>query len=246
MGDDEASYSNSPLMQSLANYNSFFFGKDYGLYGIMGAVILGLILPLVFSLILMGKNRVKQRGVKVEVGGDTGIAMRNYRFPELVRFPWEGATTLAALFEQSCKKHAQDRFLGTRKLIERSVVTSNDGRKFEKLHLGEYEWQTYEQAFVRACNFASGLVKLGHHADSRAAIFSETRAEWIIAFQVVKSLFVIILVYVYLYFFFPSYEILNAHTEIIQCTPFFFVFWCTPHGGAHLITLQMDHRHGTY
>ncbi|KAJ8637090.1 hypothetical protein MRB53_011357 [Persea americana] len=131
----------------------------------------------------MGKNRVKQRGVKVEVGGDAGIAMRNYRFPELVRFPWEGATTLAALFEQSCKNHAQDRFLGTRKLIERSVVTSNDGRKFEKLHLGEYEWETYEQAFVRACNFASGLVKLGHHADSRAAIFSETRAEWIIAFQ---------------------------------------------------------------
>lgn len=202
MGDAEGSYLNSPLLQSLANYNSFF-GKDYGLYGIVGAVILGLILPLFFSLILVGKNKVKQRGVQVDVGGDIGVAMRNYRFPELIRFPWEGATTLAALFEQSSKKHAQDRFLGTRKVIERSVVTSNDGRKFEKLHLGEYEWQTYEQAFDRACNFASGLIKLGHHADSRAAIFSETRPEWIIAFQVVFPLKEKCnLVYVYLYFLF--------------------------------------------
>ncbi|KAH7844274.1 hypothetical protein Vadar_026290 [Vaccinium darrowii] len=109
--------------------------------------------------------------------------MRNARSEKLIEVPWEGATTLAALFEQSCKKHSRQRFLGTRKLISREFVTASDGRKFEKLHLGEYQWETYGEAFDRACNFASGLIQLGHDVNTRAAIFSESRAEWLIAFQ---------------------------------------------------------------
>ncbi|KAA8524885.1 hypothetical protein F0562_011308 [Nyssa sinensis] len=157
--------------------------KHHGSYGIVGAVIVAIFIPLLLSMIFVGKKKVKQRGVPVEVGGEAGLAMRNGRSTELVEVPWEGATTMAALFEQSCKKHPQDRFLGTRKLISRDFVTASDGRKFEKLHLGEYQWETYGQIFDRACNFASGLVKLGHDVDTRAAIFSETRAEWFISFQ---------------------------------------------------------------
>lgn len=183
MGDDEGSHLKSPLLQSMGLENYLSFGKGYGFHGILGAVILGLVLPVLLSLIFLGKRKFKQRGAQAEVGGETSFAMRNYRFPDLVRFPWDGATTLAALFEQSCNKHAQDRLLGKRKLINKETLTAKDGRKFEKLHLGEYEWQTYGDAFNCACNFASGLVKLGHNADERAAIFSETRAEWIIAFQ---------------------------------------------------------------
>ena len=70
-------------------------------------------------------------------------------------------------------------------MIGRELVTYGDGRKLEKLHLGEYEWQTYGQVFDRACNFASGLVKLGHDVDTCAAIFADTRAERLIALQVV-------------------------------------------------------------
>jgi hypothetical protein len=49
------------------------------------------------------------------------------------------------------------------------------------------------------CNFASGLIKLGHDLDSRAAIFSDTRAEWFIALQVVffHSYFDIINIFFY-------------------------------------------------
>ncbi|KAL0311130.1 UNVERIFIED_CONTAM: Long chain acyl-CoA synthetase 8 [Sesamum angustifolium] len=47
----------------------------------------------------------------------------------------------------------------------------------------EYQWETYGQIFARACDFASGLLKLGHNVDTRAAIFAETQAEWLIAFQ---------------------------------------------------------------
>jgi len=157
--------------------------KGQGSYGIVGAVVVAITVPLFLSAVLVGKKKTKQRGVPVQVGGEAGFAMRNARYAKLVEVPWEGATTVAALFEQSSKKHSRERFLGTRKLISRDVVTASDGRKFEKLHLGDYQWETYGQAFERACNFASGLVNLGHDVDTRVAIFSETRAEWLLAFQ---------------------------------------------------------------
>ncbi|KAF5812172.1 putative long-chain-fatty-acid--CoA ligase [Helianthus annuus] len=158
------------------------FMKDKS-YGAAIAVLFAVAVPLVLSSMFVGKKKVKQRGVPVEVGGEPGFGMRNVRSKKLVDVPWEGATTMAALFEQSCKKHSQHRFLGTRKLIERSFIDGSGGRKFEKLHLGEYEWETFGQVFERVCNFASGLIQLGHDPDTRIAIFSDTRAEWLIAFE---------------------------------------------------------------
>lgn len=183
MGDSDGSSVYSPLLRSLAQGDYMSVVNDYGLYGIVGAIIIGLVLPF----LLVGWKRPKQRGVPVEVDGDVGLTMRNHRSTQLVEVPWEGATTIAALFEQSCKKHEKDQFLGTREVISREVVTGSDGRKFEKLHLGEYVWETYGGAFDRACNFASGLVKLGHSADNRAAIFSDSHAEWFLAFQVILA-----------------------------------------------------------
>ncbi|KAL0360241.1 UNVERIFIED_CONTAM: Long chain acyl-CoA synthetase 9, chloroplastic [Sesamum radiatum] len=59
----------------------------------------------------------------------------------------------------------------------------SDGKSFEKLHLGDYEWLSYGQVFEAVCNFASGLVQLGHQKGERAAIFADTREEWFIALQ---------------------------------------------------------------
>ncbi|GLT94224.1 hypothetical protein SLE2022_119770 [Rubroshorea leprosula] len=177
MEDSKKSFGNSPLLDYLS------LGKSYGPYGIVGAAIVGLVIPVLLATIFVGKRKGKQRGVPVEVGGEAGYVVRNVRLPELVEVPWKGATTVAALFEQSCRKYSQDRFLGSRTLISKEIVTVSDGRKFEKLHLGDYEWQTFGQVYDRACNFASGLVNFGHNVDTRVAIFSETRAEWQIAFQ---------------------------------------------------------------
>lgn len=163
-----------------SDFSSIF--RDYGLGGIFGAVILAVAVPVVLSIVV-GKKKVKQRGVPVQVGGEPGLAMRNARTSKLVEVPWEGATTMADLFEQSCKKHSKQRYLGTRKVIGREFVTANDGRKFEKLHLGDFQWDSYAKVFERACNFASGLVNIGHDVETRVAIFAETRAEWWIAFQ---------------------------------------------------------------
>jgi len=155
--------------------------KEYGLPGVIGALLLAIVIPILLSS--MFSKKVKKRAVQVDVGGEAGLAMRNSRFSSLIQVPWEGATTMAALFEMASKKYTQHRCLGTRKLISSEFIEAADGRKFEKLHLGEYEWNSYAEAFSRACNFASGLIKMGHQLDSRAAIFSDTRAEWIIAAQ---------------------------------------------------------------
>ncbi|ESQ37016.1 hypothetical protein EUTSA_v10002409mg [Eutrema salsugineum] len=160
-----------------------FKSSEYGVYGIIGGGIVALLVPVLLSVVLTGNKKGKKRGVPVKVGGEEGYAMRHARGPDLVEVPWPGATTIAALFEQACKKYTNNRLLGTREFIEKEIVTASDGRKFEKLHLGEYRWQSYGDVFERVCNFASGLVNVGHSVDTRVAIFSDTRAEWFIAFQ---------------------------------------------------------------
>ena len=153
------------------------------------------------------------------MGGEEGYGMRNARETELIEVPWKGATTMAAMFEQSCKKHPQNRFLGTRKTISRELIEAGDGRKFEKLHLGDYEWQTYGQVFDRASNFASGLLNLGHNVDTRVALFAETRAEWQIAFQVAylwRKLYVINVCVFLIYFYFSGEKLMERVTYILD------------------------------
>ncbi|RWW86541.1 hypothetical protein BHE74_00004680 [Ensete ventricosum] len=149
----------------------------------MNPYIVGIFVPLIASLMLRKSNNEKKRGLPVDVGGEPGYAVRNYRFTSPVESLWEGVTTLAELFEQSCKRFAYRPLLGSRKLITKEIEISQDGRSFEKLHLGSYEWVSYGEAFRAVCSFASGLVQLGHKMDERIAIFSDTRAEWFIALQ---------------------------------------------------------------
>ncbi|XP_062146933.1 long chain acyl-CoA synthetase 9, chloroplastic isoform X2 [Alnus glutinosa] len=149
----------------------------------MSAYIVGVLVPLVVTLILRNSKNSRKRGLVVDVGGEPGYAVRNPRFTSPVQTAWEGISTLAELFEQSCRKHRDKHFLGTRKLISREIEVAEDGRSFEKLHLGDYEWLTFGRAFEAVCNFASGLTQIGHKSEERVAIFADTREEWFIALQ---------------------------------------------------------------
>lgn len=151
----------------------------------MSAYIVGILVPLVFSVLFRNAKNKKKRGLPIDVGGEPGYAIRNYRFTSPVETAWEGIATLADLFEQSCKQYSDKRLLGTRKLISRETEVTEDGRSFEKLHMGSYEWLSYGEAFEAVCSFASGLVQLGHGREERVAIFADTRAEWFIALQVI-------------------------------------------------------------
>lgn len=149
----------------------------------MSGYIVGALVPIVFTILLRNSKKEKKRGVPVDVGGEPGYAIRNSRFTSPVETAWEGVSTLAELFEQACKQHYDKCLLGTRKLISREVKVTEDGRSFEMLHLGDYEWLTYGKAFEAVCSFASGLVQLGHGKGERVAIFADTREEWFIALQ---------------------------------------------------------------
>ena len=151
----------------------------------MNPYFIGFVIPFVASLLVTKRKAERKRGVPVNVGGEPGYAIRNYRFEQPVETHWEGIFTLAELFEQSCKQYAHMPLHGTRKLISREIEVASDGRSFEKLHLGQYEWKSYIEAFKAVCNFSSGLVQIGHQKDERVAIFADTRAEWQIALQVI-------------------------------------------------------------
>ncbi|XP_031489091.1 long chain acyl-CoA synthetase 9, chloroplastic [Nymphaea colorata] len=145
--------------------------------------LVGILVPLLFSLVLRNKRKQKQRGVPIDAGEEVGFAVRNCRFEFPVETAWNGILTIAALFERSCNLYESKNFLGTRSFISRETEVTEDGRSLERLHLGEYEWLSYGEVFERVCNFASGLVELGHRREERAAIFADTRAEWLIALQ---------------------------------------------------------------
>ncbi|XP_009363157.2 long chain acyl-CoA synthetase 9, chloroplastic [Pyrus x bretschneideri] len=149
----------------------------------MDPYMVGVLVPLLLTIMIQKSMRAKQRGVPVDVGGEPGYAIRNHRFTAPVATLWKGVTTLAELFEQSSKRFLERRLLGTRALIAREVEVSKDGRSFEKLHLGDYEWLTYGKAFEVVCNFASGLAQLGHNREEKVAIFADTRKEWFLALQ---------------------------------------------------------------
>nr|XP_043614782.1 long chain acyl-CoA synthetase 9, chloroplastic isoform X2 [Erigeron canadensis] len=150
----------------------------------MSAYIVGVLAPLLLTLALRNsKSNEKKRGLLADVSGEPGYAIRNHRFTSPVETAWVGIKTLAALFENACNQHGNKNLLGTRIVISREMEVNQDGRSFEKLHLGDYEWKSYGQVFQAVCNVASGLVQAGHKTGERVAIFADTREEWFIALQ---------------------------------------------------------------
>ncbi|KAK7311555.1 hypothetical protein RJT34_09776 [Clitoria ternatea] len=149
----------------------------------MNPYIVGAVFPLIVLLLRHSNNNRKRRGLPADVAGEPGYAVRNHRSASLMSSAWEGVTTLAELFERACREHQHRLLLGTRVLISTDIETSHDGRTFEKLHLGEYQWLTYGKVFESVCSFASGLAVLGHLREERAAIFADTRERWFIALQ---------------------------------------------------------------
>ncbi|KAK1371088.1 long chain acyl-CoA synthetase 9, chloroplastic [Heracleum sosnowskyi] len=149
----------------------------------MGPYLVGVIVPIVLALLLQSSKKGKKRGLPVDVGGQPGFAIQNSRFTSPLESSPAGISTLAELFEHSCKQHHDKKFLGTRRLISSEIEVSEDGRSLEKLHLGDYEWLSYCKAFETVCSFASGLAQLGHKKEERVAIFADTQEKWMIALQ---------------------------------------------------------------
>ena len=59
-----------------------------------------------------------------------------------------------------------------------------NGRVFKKQVYGNYHWETFAEVDERIDAFGFGLLALGHQTGSSLVIYAETRAEWMIAAQV--------------------------------------------------------------
>ncbi|XP_002972636.2 long chain acyl-CoA synthetase 9, chloroplastic [Selaginella moellendorffii] len=170
------------MEEELKNFEEHVMPGDLFRSPVIIAIVVAVLIPLVATIFSYNK-KPKLRSVEVKVGGEAGHTRRNHRFLSLIETPWEGANTLAALFEQACSKYPKRPLLGSRTLIKSETEVSKDGKKFEKVTFGDYVWITFDQAFQRAQNTASGLVALGHDKEEKIAIFAETRPEWLIALQ---------------------------------------------------------------
>ncbi|KAJ0265266.1 hypothetical protein HA466_0015840 [Hirschfeldia incana] len=117
-----------------------------------------------------------------DFGGEPGQTVRNYRFKDPLSSLWEDISTLPELFEISCKNRCDRVFLGIRRLIAREVETSEDGKVFEKLHLGDYEWKTFGQTLEAVCSLVLVWFRLVTSLRN-VTPFLHTREEWFIALQ---------------------------------------------------------------
>lgn len=88
--------------------------------------------------------------------------------------------TVPAIFEFAAKKHGEASCMGTRELLKRERTEEN-GRKMEKLSLGEYIYMSYKEVHETVVKFSNGMRHLGLGEGDRVAMFAETRAEWYIA-----------------------------------------------------------------
>eukprot|EP00897_Mesotaenium_endlicherianum_P007230 jgi/Mesen1/6535/ME000334S05876 len=149
----------------------------------VAAACAALILIHYLSSTISGGKKSKQYGTTVAMDGP-GIVYRHNRYLGLLDTPFERATTIAALFDIAVERNGDRPLLGTRKLIAREQeVDKASGKSFEKVHLGEFQWESFVQVKARAERFASGLLAMGHGKTEKIAIFAETRAEWYITLQ---------------------------------------------------------------
>uniref|UniRef100_A0A287B8R8 long-chain-fatty-acid--CoA ligase n=1 Tax=Sus scrofa TaxID=9823 RepID=A0A287B8R8_PIG len=96
---------------------------------------------------------------------------------------YPGCDTLDKVFMHAKNKFKDKSLLGTREVLNEEDEVQPNGKIFKKVILGNYNWLSYEEVFVRASNFGNGLQMLGQKPKTNIAIFCETRAEWMIAAQ---------------------------------------------------------------
>lgn len=71
--------------------------------------------------------------------------------------------------------------MGTREVSNVSTERQSDGRTFQKLVLGAYDWLNYEDIDEMIGNISRGLNVLGLKKGQHVVIYSETRKEWLIS-----------------------------------------------------------------
>lgn len=155
------------------------------LYFIHFIVSLYTILTYIPYYFLSDKRQEKSNRIKAKpVNSKPESAYRSVNsLDSLASVLYPGCDTLDKVFMYAKNKFKDKRLLGTREILNEEDEVQPNGKIFKKVILGHYNWLSYEDVFVRAFHFGSGLQILGQKPKTNIAIFCETRAEWMIAAQ---------------------------------------------------------------
>ncbi|MFH4974146.1 hypothetical protein AB6A40_000855 [Gnathostoma spinigerum] len=123
---------------------------------------------------LRRSERVKARPLK---GPDS--PWRNVDGVYTEDFP--GKDTVDKVIRHICDLYGDKEMLGTRELISVHEEVQPNGRVFEKWELGQYKWISYNELQRRIGFVAGGLQTLTGGKETKAVIFAETRADWMLS-----------------------------------------------------------------
>ena len=87
------------------------------------------------------------------------------------------------LLRHAVSKFGSRKCLGTRELLSTENETQANGKVFNKVILGDYNWFSYEEVCRKGDMFGCGLMALGQKPKENVVILADTRAEWMIAAQ---------------------------------------------------------------
>ncbi|KRZ13944.1 Long-chain-fatty-acid--CoA ligase 4, partial [Trichinella zimbabwensis] len=104
---------------------------------------------------------------------------RTANFDKLHSGQFAGVDTISKMWKRSADIYRHNSCLGTREVLNVEMELQPNGKKYEKLVLGEYRWQTYETVSRRVNNIGSGLLHVGHRTGKNLVIFAETQSNWL-------------------------------------------------------------------
>ncbi|XP_063771972.1 fatty acid CoA ligase Acsl3 [Pseudophryne corroboree] len=137
--------------------------------------------------LLSGARERQRRAKRVKakpLNDDPNSPFRSVdNFQSLASSLYPGYDTLDKVVKHAMELFKNKRCLGTREVLSEEDEIQPNGKVFKKVILGRYNWISYEETYMSASLFGSGLAALGQKPRSNIAIFCETRAEWIISAQ---------------------------------------------------------------
>ena len=98
---------------------------------------------------------------------------------------------MAKCFKFGLDKHRDRRCIGTRELLTEEDEVQPNGKVFKKWKMGEYSWNSYVDVDILSTHFGRGLRELGQLYRQNICIFADTKAEWMVAAQVIIMIIII-------------------------------------------------------
>ena len=109
---------------------------------------------------------------------------------------YRGCDTLGKIWDEVINIHGEIPCMGTRQVKRVFEERQSNGKTFQKLILGEYEWLDYLDINGLVSNVLNGLLALNLKKGQHVVIYAETRMEWMVtAIACFKGGFPIVTIY---------------------------------------------------